>query len=190
MAPVNYDAAHFEALYRKNPDPWDFRTSAYERDKYATTVRALPRRSYRHLLELGSSIGELTALLTPCAERVTGVETSAAAIAHARTRCAALAHVDFVQAHLPAGPWGGRYDAVVMSEVLYYLDVEGIQMLVDRLNACAAQADLVLVHWTGPTDYPLSGDAAANAFLALMPSDRWMHTRTPRFRLDLLRRDG
>lgn len=188
MAPLNFDAAHFDALYRDNADPWDFRTSAYERAKYAATVQALPLGRYRHLLELGCSIGELTALLAPCADRLTAVETSAVALDIARARCAAYPHVHFVQAHLPGGPWEAAYDAVVLSEVLYYLTLPAIDELADRLQRCAPQADLILVHWTGMTNYPLSGDAAAEGFRSRVPSAHWTCRRTPYYRCDVLPR--
>lgn len=47
---------------------------------------------------------------------------------------------------------------------------------------------LLLVHWTGPTHYPLSAEAVHRAFLA---DARWrpLHAdRQPTYRLDLLER--
>ncbi|MGN6482369.1 SAM-dependent methyltransferase [Luteibacter sp.] len=188
MAPVNFDRAHFEALYRERPDPWAFRTSAYERAKYVATVKAMPKAHYRHILELGTSIGELSALLALRADRLTGVETSSIAIAAAQARCAHLPHVRFVQAHLPDGDWESSADAVILSEVLYYLTLPAIGQLAARLQHCAPHADLILVHWTGPTDYPLSGDAAAEGFRTLVPSSRWQGERTAEYRMDVLHR--
>lgn len=188
MGPLSFDRDHFETLYRDDPDPWDFRTSAYEHAKYAATLAALPQARYRHMLELGSSIGELSALLAARADRLTGVETSSIAIARARTRCADLAHVNFVQAHLPDGAWEVAADAVVLSEVLYYLSLPAIGRLAERLQHCAPHADLVLVHWTGATDYPLSGDAAADGFRTMLSSRHWHGERTSHYRLDVLSR--
>ena len=36
-------AAYFEAIYERDPDPWRFQTSAYERAKYDATLAALGR---------------------------------------------------------------------------------------------------------------------------------------------------
>ena len=63
--------------------------------------------------------------------------------------------------------------------------------LVERLRqALAPQGDVVLVHWTGETDYPLTGDAAATLviegaadFLAVTRQER-----ADSYRLDVLRR--
>jgi hypothetical protein len=49
--------------------------------------------------------------------------------------------------------------------------------------------DIVLVHWLGETDYPHSGDGAAEGFIGLAaPFVRVLHqSRTPEYRIDLLR---
>ncbi|QWT22020.1 nodulation S family protein [Bacillus sp. NP157] len=188
MAALTFDEAHFDALYRRDPDPWKFRGSSYEHEKYAATVAALPGARYRHVLELGSSIGELTARLAERAERVTGIETSSVAIAAARHRCSALPGVSFIHAHLPAGDWALESDAVVLSEVLYYLAEAGVKSVAERLRRCAPLSDLVLVHWTGTTDYPLAGDHASDLFIEEYGADGWRHTRTPDYRLDVLSR--
>jgi hypothetical protein len=33
-----HDAEHFRALYARSADPWAFRTSAYEQQKYHRTI--------------------------------------------------------------------------------------------------------------------------------------------------------
>ena len=40
---ASLDAGYFEALYADAPDPWSFRTSPYEREKYGATLDVLPR---------------------------------------------------------------------------------------------------------------------------------------------------
>ena len=37
---------YFEAIYARDPDPWRFADSAYERAKYDATLAALPRPRY------------------------------------------------------------------------------------------------------------------------------------------------
>lgn len=185
MADISFDQSYFDALYRRNPDPWGFRSSDYEKEKYAATVAALPRARYRHALELGCSIGELTRLLASRADHVTAVETSAVALSAARLACAGLNHVDFVQAHVPEGDWERSVDVVVLSEILYYLDVPAVERLASRIMRCAPDADLVLVHWTGKTNYPLSGDEAASRFLECTRRTDIATLRTPNYRLDI-----
>lgn len=160
-----YDHAYFEALYRRQCDPWDFATSAYERAKYTHTLASLPRKNYRHGLELGCSIGVLTEQLADRTLALTAVDTSTHALAQAQERLAARTHVKLVRAHLPDGPWQDSYDLMMLSEVLYYLDPPSLHALGKSLRACAQPGtDIVAVHWTGPTDYPLTAQEAVEGF--------------------------
>jgi SAM-dependent methyltransferase len=185
VAGVTFDQAYFDALYSQNPDPWDFRSSAYEKQKYEATLAALPADRYNHVLELGCSIGELTHLLAVRARHVTGVDTSPVALQEARLRCADLGNVDFVQAHLPGGDWERPADLVVLSEILYYLEPPGIEHVASRIMHCAPDADMVLVHWTGETNYPLGGDEAVEHFLESVRPIETMTVRAPKYRLDI-----
>ncbi|MDO9502667.1 SAM-dependent methyltransferase [Falsiroseomonas sp.] len=182
--------AYFEALYQADPDPWRFAESDYERDKYAATLAALPRRRYRRAFEAGCSSGVLTAALAPRCDALLAVDAAAAPLQAARDRCAALPQVTLRQAVLPADWPAARFDLMLFSEVLYYLDRDDLHRLAARTAASLAPGgDILLVHWTGKTDYPLTGDAAAEAFCAALSSQAevtWQN-RADRYRLDLLR---
>jgi hypothetical protein len=54
---------YFDAIYQRDPDPWQFATSEYEAGKYRATLAALPRKHYRNGFEVGCSIGVLTRML-------------------------------------------------------------------------------------------------------------------------------
>ncbi|MGI3777558.1 MAG: SAM-dependent methyltransferase [Janthinobacterium lividum] len=183
------DAAHFDRLYDADPDPWGFRTSAYEHAKYDVTLGALPGRRFRSALEVGCSIGELTRRLAGRCDRVLGVDLSAAALRAAEAACAGLGGVGFRQAAVPGGWPEGVFDLVVLSEVLYFL-VPGD--LAEVARRCVAGLDaggvVLLVNWTGATDDPLSGDQAAELFIAgVAPRLRAVRQeRHEGFRLDLL----
>jgi trans-aconitate methyltransferase len=184
---VTFDADYFNTLYRQDIDPWHFRTSEYERRKYAETLAALPRDRYEHIIELGSSIGELSVLLGARAERLTGVDTSDVAITAARKRCAGMSHVAFEQAQLPQGEWATQAgaDALVISEVLYYLSSEELAVMTQRMSRLATMADIVLVHWTGDTNYPMTGDDASEQFIRAFPQRRWLTSRRTGYRVDV-----
>lgn len=184
-------AAYFEQLYARDPDPWRFATSAYERAKYDATLAALPQARYRSALEVGCSIGILTARLAERCDHLLAVDLAEAALAQARARCAALPQVGFAQLRLPEELPPGRFDLILLSEVVYYWSRPDIA----RVAAFVAEAlepggDLALVHWTGATDYPLSGDEAAEGLLvALGPAVVRRPTQLgDRYRLDLARR--
>lgn len=181
--------AYFERLYRDQDDPWDYATSAYEAAKYGATLAALPRPSYRSAVELGCSIGVLTAALAARAEAVLGVDVSEAALDRARDRCAGLGHVSFERRVLPGEMPMGPFDLAVLSEAGYYLSRPDLADLADRLaDAVEPGGHLVLTHWTGETDYPQTADAVHDAFLA---DARWRSVaadRTDAYRLDVLAR--
>jgi len=183
------DAAHFARLYAASSDPWGFRTSGYERDKYAETLAALPAHRFRSALEVGCSIGELTRRLAPRCDRLLGLDLSDAALREAAAACAGLAGVAFRQATVPADWPDGPFDLVVLSEVLYFLVPDDLAVLARRcLDSLDPGGIVLLVDWTGPTDDPLSGDDAADLFIAhAAPSLRPVRQdRRPGYRLDLL----
>ena len=85
------------------------------------------------------------------------------------------------------------FDLLVLSEVIYYwsiADLERMAAFADR--AVEPGGDMVLVHWTGETDYPLTGDEAAQRFLAATaPFTRVvLQDRAEFYRIDVLRRLG
>jgi trans-aconitate methyltransferase len=186
-----YDREYFETLYYRDPDPWHFETSRYEQAKYAATLACLPREHYRQGLELGCSIGVLTEKLIRRVDSLTAVDTSALALARAQQRLEGKANVRWVRAHLPDGDWQGAYDLVVLSEVLYYLDRDALRVLGERLSDCTVTgASIVAVHWTGPTDYPLTAQAAIDGFEhALGQMRSVLRQHTDNYRIDLWQRN-
>ncbi len=162
--PITDPAAHFEAKHRQDDDPWGFRTSWYERRKYAITLACLPRDHYALAWEPGSSIGELTRLLSQRADRVDASDVSPTAVEAARRANADRPGVRVDEVTLPADPPSSGYDLVVLSEILYYLPDPGREQVLQAAELFAApDADLVVVHWRHhPQDAWVSG-ADANA---------------------------
>ena len=155
---------HFEAKYQGDGDPWGYRTSWYERRKYALTIAALPRERYRRVWEPACSIGELTALLADRADHVDASDISATAVRIARRKLVARTEISIDQVQLPAAPPGAGYDLVMLSEVLYYLPPGDREQVLREAENCAVPgADLVVVHWRHhPEDAWIAG-AGANA---------------------------
>jgi SAM-dependent methyltransferase len=159
-------ASYFEDLYRNDPDPWRFASSAYEHRKYAATLAVL-RPSYAAALEIGCSIGMLTSMLAKSCRSLLAVDAALQPLAEARRRCHGLANVRFAQMILPQERPRGQFDLVVLSEVLYYFDALDLESVATAVQeSLRPNADIVLVHWTGPTNYPLSGDDAAERFIS------------------------
>ncbi len=178
---------YFEELYRADPDPWGLATSDYERGKHAVTIDALEGRRPRRAVELGCSIGVLTARLAAVCGDLLAIDAAPSAVARARERTAGLANVTVARGSIPADMQEGPFDLVVCSEVLYYGDAAWLEETWGRVRAALAPGGSALaVHWRGPVrHYPLSGEAV-HARLR-RPHGGLVHARSedhPRFLLD------
>ncbi len=181
----------FEALYRDHGDPWQFETSPYEREKYDHTLASLPQSRIASMLEVGCANGVLTERLAGHCDRLLAVDVSPTALAAAAERCVALPNVSFAQRRLPAEAPDGPFDLILLSEVIYYWDDADLARLADYLRgALPSGGHVLLVHWTGDTDYPKSGDDAVAELRQRLGDavDVVTRDRREQYRLDLWRR--
>jgi len=157
--------AYFEALYSAERDPWLFETSGYERDKYAATLAAIGAARIGRAWEAGCSIGVFTRALAPQCNSLLAVDVAESALARARERCADMQHVTIRKMRIPEEWPSGLFDLIVLSEVLYYLAPVDIGTAAWRAMASLSPGGrIVLVHWTGETNYPCTGEQAAMLF--------------------------
>ncbi|WP_413619539.1 class I SAM-dependent DNA methyltransferase [Gluconacetobacter sacchari] len=194
MARMSERAARFDRLYAGDIDPWNFRVSAYEKEKYRATVAVLPRSRYAVAIEAGCSIGELTRLLSHRCDRVIGIDVSSVALAEAARRNADRPNIAFHRGELPdAWPADHPVDLLVLSEVLYFLSPEEIDALAERVAASWRRGGhCVLVNYLGPTAERLQGDEAADLFIGSMAARAGLRCYVGLvkglYRLDLLTR--
>jgi SAM-dependent methyltransferase len=130
--------AAFEAVYRERDDPWASASPRYRYQglKYDRLVALLPRKRFINALDLGCGIGLLSQKLAQRADRVLGLDIAPAAIEHARRRGAAFENLAFEPGdilNLPSS-LDGKFDLVVVADVLYYLSPldEGVLRTVVR----------------------------------------------------------
>lgn len=189
MADRSLGADYFEDVYARDPDPWRFASSEYERAKYDATIAALEGARFGAGLEIGCSIGVLTARLAAVCDRLLALDLNERALAAARARCAALANVAFARMQVPAAFPAEHFDLIVVSEVAYYWSDADLRAAVDAIARAAAGGGIVeLVHWLPVVpDYPRTGDAAHEAFLADPRLRHLRGTRSERYRIDVLR---
>jgi predicted TPR repeat methyltransferase len=181
------DREYFEELYAASPDPWNFETSDYEREKYARTLGVLGGRRFRRALEAGASIGVFTRMLAGHCDELLAVDVSEKAVAAARERLAGLDHVRVERRTLPEEMPGGPFDLIVASEVLYYFPREEMLAMLDGFERVLAPGGALLaVHWRRETrTYPLQGDEVHELLAAhtgLVPTES---VAEPDYRLDL-----
>lgn len=182
--------SYFENMYRQDPDPWDFETSNYEALKYQTTIDYLPKANYTSALEIGGSIGVLTALLARRCESLLSIDVSQTAQDRAIARCRDLPQVRFKIASVPQEYPNQMFDLILLSEVGYYLswdDLKKTQQL--TLEHLQLGGHLLLVHWTlYAKDYPLTGDEVHDSFSQIKRLKHLEGLRQERYRLDLFER--
>jgi cyclopropane fatty-acyl-phospholipid synthase-like methyltransferase len=183
------EPAYFDAIYASEPDPWKFASSAYERGKYRITTAALPKSRYASALEIGCSIGVLTKSLALRCNSLLAIDAAIAPLNEARRQCAEFSSARFEQMFVPEQWPDGAFDLIILSEVVYYLHAKDVARLASRVTkALAQEGNVVLVHWTGETDYPLTGDEASELFINLMDQTARVvrQDRYRAFRLDVL----
>ena len=173
---------YLDGLYVDTDDPWGFRTVASERERFAATAAALPRRRYASALEVGCGNGELARELALRCDAYAGLDAVPRAVEAAQR---AVPRGRFVQGFLPCDLPEGDHDVVVLSEVLYFLDVPAIAAVAAQVDRRWAGADVVVVSYLGPTGHALDGRGALAAY-----ADATTRTRRPApggegFRIDV-----
>ncbi len=149
----------FERLYQNSEDPWNFRNSAYERERYAAIVASIGDRQYPSAFEPGCAIGELTAMLAPLCQSLEAIDFSASAVETTRHRCRGYPQVRVHQGALPENLPTGPCDLIVFSEVGYYFTPDDLESLVIQLWTILEPGGLLVgCHWLGYSeDHRLHG---------------------------------
>lgn len=189
--PKSLDRDYFEDLYQKDKDPWNFAESPYEQAKYDRTLEAIGDQPVQFGLEVGCSIGVLTARLATRCERLVSTDISPRALEQAQQRCANLGNIDFRLVSSAGESFDGDFDLIVLSEVVYYWDDVDTEVVADKLNRSLRPGGrLLMVHWLGETDYPKSGDEAVEDLAAKLDGSYLVERadRTAQYRLDLWRK--
>lgn len=186
-------ADHFRRIYAAGPDPWHFETSAYEQEKYRTTLAMLGDHRFTAGLEVGCSIGILTQMLSDRCETILGIDLLEAPLQTARERCAGRPSIHFDSMQVPRSWPTGHFDLIVFSEVLYFLNRNDIiRCAAHTRRSTVPNATILLVNWLGRSDDPCTGEEAANTFIEA--GSGWLRLETtrrePHYRIDVLETQG
>ena len=185
----SHEPAHFERLYQSNPDPWGYLTSSYEAAKYGHALEVLGDARFSNGLEVGCSIGVLTRMLAARCDALLGLDVVDQALEDATARCSDQFWVHFEKMRVPAAWPSGRFDLIVLSEVLYFLVPADIERMAAHVaSSLMVGARVLLVNWLGKANDPCSGGEAAERFIQasaghLTPSHQ---DHRPGYRIDLL----
>jgi len=194
-------AGFFDDFYASGPDPWGFESRWYEKRKRAALIAALPRQRFAAALELGCSIGVLSAELAERCDTLLGIDLVERPLVQARERLAGWPGITFERRTVP-GDWpDGSFDLIVLSEVGYYCSVHDLRRLLERCRASLTpDGVLVACHWRHPVaEYPLTGDAVHAQLTHVVGLQRTVHhlerdfvleVYEPRPALSVAQRDG
>jgi SAM-dependent methyltransferase len=176
----------FERLYRESADPWGYRTSDYEREKYAATLAALPKPSHGLCLEVGCSIGVFTGLLAARCEHVVAIDFSLSALQLAHQHLAGVGNVDLLRASFPDETPPGSWDLIVCSEVLYYLSPPALEEAIGWIETQLGYgASVLAVSWRGVgSEEPLLGDEVHDRLAMQLAGWHTLDARQTGYRLD------
>ena len=178
---------YFDEMFAGNEDPWRLATSDYETAKHDHTLSVL-KPVYRSGFEVGCANGVLTRRLASRCERLLAVDISPNALSLAARRCATVENIRFDHMNFPSQGPDETFDLIVLSEVAYYWDDGDLTSAASRLQAIAAPGcQIILVHWTGETDYPQTADDAVEKLSNAMKGriDPLVSDRRAKYRLDL-----
>jgi predicted TPR repeat methyltransferase len=189
---ASLDAAYFDGIFESDADPWDLATSPYEAEKFDETLKALGGRRHSAALEVGCAHGVLTERLAALCDSLLALDISVKAIAAARQRVGDRPGVTLERMTFPReAPTDQHFDLVVLSEVAYYWGVVDLDRASEWLKGhVRPDGQVILVHYTGETDYPHSGDGAVETLWQGVRQDFDVirSDRHDRYRLDLWRR--
>lgn len=157
--------SYFDTLYNDNPDPWNFRTSRYEKQKYQTISKSIKNENYNQGLELGCSIGEHTYHLADHCKSLLAIDVSEDAIATAKKENP-LPNVQYLVKDISIEFPKGSYDFISMCEIGYYFNRENlVEIFTNISKSLNEKGHFLMVHWTSfVREYPLSGNKVHQIF--------------------------
>lgn len=172
------EAPDFEALYRRDQDPYRVRTSWYERRKLAVLLASLSRVTYAVGWDPACGTGDLALALASRCGRVLASDLSDRAVQITQELVAGHAAIEVTTRSLPAPPVAGhRPDLVILAEVLYYLPESTrarTYAMVDQVAARELPAEIVTVQWRHhPGDAYLSGAAVTGELGTALGGRGW-----------------
>lgn len=111
--------------FGRGEDPFSYATAPYEAARLAAMDAALGSGPLGPVLEVGCAEGHFTEKLMRRSSRVLAMDISAVALARARKRVPSAV---FIEADLLTWEPGGEgpFDAIILGDVLYYLDRPGV----------------------------------------------------------------
>ena len=157
---------YFEQLFAENDDPWKFKSRWYERRKRALTLACLPADRYARGFEPGCANGELSAQLATRCGRLLVSDGIGKAVALASERLKGQSHVEVRKAWMPRDWPHDKFDLIVLSEFLFYLQPEAVKEVAWKAQETLLPGGVILAcHWRHPIAHCLIDGDDVHAIL-------------------------
>jgi 2-polyprenyl-3-methyl-5-hydroxy-6-metoxy-1,4-benzoquinol methylase len=136
----------FENLYLEHPDPWNYKTSDYEHEKYRSTLECVLkwRRATEIALEVGCSIGIFSKMLAPHFKRFVAIDISGEAVQAAAKFNCAQENIQFIRGDLRLLNLHQQFDVIICAEVLYYIFQKNVDRVVCNLDEHLASNGIIV----------------------------------------------
>ncbi len=137
----------FERLYLESPDPWNYRSSAYERDKYQRVLEYVLkwRKASGSALEIGCSVGVFSQLMARNFDKVTAIDVSKEALRAAVEHNRDETNIRFLHDDLRSLGLSDRYDVIVCADVLYYIREKDARRVCGQLDRHLAPNGVIVM---------------------------------------------
>ncbi len=167
---MQHTADYFDSLFKRNADPWEFKSRWYESRKRALTLACLPQARYASGYEPGCANGELSAALAARCDRLLVTDGSPLAVEMAMARLRVHPNVEVRQAWVPAEWPLETFDLIVLSEFGFYLGAQDLEELARKTIASLRPGGTVVAcHWRRPIEgCELGGDEVNQRLFSAM----------------------
>ncbi len=186
----NYDHDYFDALYAVNKgDPWQYEQRWYEQRKRDITLAVLPNAQFSTAIEIGCSNGVLSEQLAARCQKLYCLDANQVAVSLAKQRLRQHRHVQVIQGIIPQDLPQQKFDLIVLSEVLYYLDHTSLLQVIEWLNtALNPNGSIVACHWLKPIQhFDMTGQAVHALLKEKLSYPHYLELKDADFLLDVWR---
>lgn len=180
-------ALYFDQMFAASDDPWKFKSRWYERRKRALTLACLPSDRYAHGFEPGCANGELSARLASRCDRLLVSDGIDKAVALAHMRLKGQSHVEVRKAWMPRDWPRDKFDLIVLSEFLFYLQSEAVEEIARKAQETLVPGGAILAcHWRHPIAHcAMTGDDVHATLQRCIHLPHQGHVVEPDLRLDV-----
>lgn len=178
---------YFDQMFAESDDPWKFKSRWYERRKRALTLACLPSDRYVHGFEPGCANGELSAGLATRCDRLLVSDGIDKAVTLASQRLKGQSHVEVRKAWMPRDWPRDKFDLIVLSEFLFYLQPEAVEEIAWKAQETLLPGGVIVAcHWRHPIAHcVMTGDDVHAVLQRFIHLPNQGHVVEPDLRLDL-----